>query len=108
MEVIGFLILAEDTDFQRDFETASNFETIYVPAGEYPVFPCSHIRGMVRADLPGIKTRSYFVNRLFQSSNIRDENPNTPDVYKWSIYGFQFEKMVQEGKARFISGKGEK
>ena len=99
-EPIGYLILSEARTFQRAYETACNYALIEVPAEEYPVFECSHIRGMVRASLPGVLTKTHFVNRLGASSSVHDTTPMTPDSFGWARYDFQWRKMIEAGEAR--------
>jgi hypothetical protein len=97
---IGYLIISEPTVFTRHGETACNYDLIEVPAGEYPVTACNHIRGMVRASLPGTLTRTHYVNRLFSSSSVHDAEPMTPANYFWRVYDFQWSEMVKRGEAR--------
>ena len=90
-------VLPEAKEFKKQFETASWYEMVLVPAGEYPirytdiggreVEPDKSYYGIVK--LTGVVTSSYFVNQLFGSSSAKiDELKGETETIILQIYSY--------------------
>ncbi len=110
-QTIGKFILKKATRFQTSEQTACNYRTIEVPAGEYPITMGKHYEGgMVMTDilLPGIIVESHFVNRLFASSSMADTSSEIgkPYEYRLDYYQWTLAEMVATGDERIKLDKG--
>lgn len=106
---IGNFVLSEPRVYKREYETASWYRMIQVPAGTYPImgtFREYWLNNEPRkvedlcVSMDGIVVSSYFENRLLHAvSAKKDEDVGQKDKVYLSPYAFAVARLVADGKA---------